>query len=248
MARGTRKVPKYLNIANDIVCAIREERLRPGENVPSENELIRRYGVSNTTVRKAHQELERGGWAIRIKGKGTFVRQRAVDRSVDRILSFTKNMLQEGRTPSTEVLGVYLRRKPHALTIHGRTYTLRGPTCVIERLRRADGVPMMKETRYIALRFCPGIQDMDLSQSLYAIYENEYQLLLTEIHQTLSTIVLERKQLESFCVDKPVPAFCVEGVTLCGKELILEMERSIYRGDLYRFLVTATRNAAGVSQ
>jgi GntR family transcriptional regulator len=235
-------LPKYLRISQDIVADIRKGRLHEGSRIPSENELIRDYGVSNTTARKAHQELEHDGWAIRIKGKGTFVRRRSISRSVDRILSFTKNMLQEGRTPGTEVLDVRVGRKPRALTIQGRTYKLQGPMCVLERLRYADGVPMMKETRYISLRFCPGIQKEDLAHSLYGIYEDKYHLRLTEIHQMLSTILLRGQEPEWLGVEEPVPAFCVEGVTLCGKELILEMERSVYRGDLYRFLVTATPN------
>ena len=242
MAEQTAALPKYLRISQDIIESIRQGRLREGSRVPSENELIRDYGVSNTTARKAHQELECDGWAIRIKGKGTFVRQRSVDRSVDRILSFTKNMLQEGKTPGTEVLGVHVRRKPRTLTIHGRTYKLPGPMCVLERLRRADGVPMMKETRYISLQFCPGIDKEDLAESLYSIYEDTYHLRLTEIHQMVSTVLLQGGELDWLAGDEPVPAFCVEGVTLCGKELILEIERSVYRGDLYRFMVTATPN------
>jgi GntR family transcriptional regulator len=34
---------------------------------------------------------------------------------------------------------------------------------------------------------------------------------------------------------KPVPAFRVEGVSFCGKDLIIEMEDSVYRGDMSRF-------------
>ena len=248
MAERHTSLPKYLRISRDVIADIRRGRLREGSRVPSENELIREYGVSNTTARKAHQDLERDGWAIRIKGKGTFVRQRSVNRSVDRILSFTRNMLQEGRTPGTEVLDVRVRRKPRALTIQGRTYKLRGPMAVLERLRYSDGVPMMKETRYISLRFCPDIQGKELTQSLYGIYENDYHLRLTEIHQMLSTILLQGQELGWLGGEEPTPAFCVEGVTLCGKELILEMERSVYRGDLYRFLVTATPNGREPAQ
>ncbi len=35
----------------------------------------------------------------------------------------------------------------------------------------------------------------------------------------------------------PIPGFRVEGVTFCGKEMILEMEDAIYRGDTYRLSV-----------
>ncbi len=241
-------LPKYRRIVKDVVAAIRAGELRAGERVPSENELIRRYGVSNTTARKALHELERAGWARRVKGRGTFVRRRAVERSADRILSFTRNMLQEGRRPSTEVLGASVRRRPRSLAIHGRTYTLKGPICVLERLRRADGVPMMKETRCISLRFCPGICDRDLSGSLYDVYEREYGLHLLEVQQMLSASVLEGPELEWAGAGEPIPAFVVEGVTFCGKEMILEMEHSIYRGDMYRFLVAATPNAPGADR
>ncbi len=240
MANKRRHLPKYLRIARDVVDDIREGRLEEGARVPSENELIRDYDVSNTTARKAHQELERAGWATRVKGRGTFVRRRTVERTADKILSFTKNMLQAGRNPTTRLLEVGARRKPHSLTVHGRTYTLSGPMHVIERMRLADGVPMMKETRYIARAFCPDIGSEDLTGSLYDLYEQQYGLQLTELQQMVSAVMLDGDELHWFDLDEPVPAFCVEGVTFCGKELILEMERSIYRGDVYRFLVTAT--------
>lgn len=239
MATRQQSIPKYFRISRDIVDAIRAGRLRAGERVPSENELIRRYSVSNTTARRALQRVEQEGWATRVKGRGTFVRSQAVERSIDRILSFTKNMLQAGRQPATRVLGVGVRAEPHSLSLHGRTYTLPGPTCVLERMRLADGIPMMKETRYISLRFCPGIERRDLSGSLYDIYEGDYGLQLVELQQMLSAVMLEGDGLGWFGLEEAVPAFCVEGVTFCGKELILEAERSIYRGDMYRFLVTA---------
>jgi GntR family transcriptional regulator len=238
-------VPKYYRISQGIVARIRAGKLRPGDRISSENEIIRRYGVSNTTARKALQELERGGWAARIKGKGTFVRARAVDRSVDRILGFTKNMLQAGRRPETRLLGTAVRRGSTELTVHGRKYTLRGPACVIERLRLADGLPMMRETRTISLRFCPGIEQKDLTGSLYGIYRDDYGVELVEIQQMLSAVLLSGDETACFGAAEPVPAFRVDGVTFCGKELVLEMECSVYRGDMYRFLVRATGQGGG---
>jgi GntR family transcriptional regulator len=38
---------------------------------------------------------------------------------------------------------------------------------------------------------------------------------------------------------KPVPAFRVEGASFCGRDLIIEMEDSVYRGDIYRFAAKA---------
>lgn len=240
-AAQTGELPKYYQISQEIIRLIQRGELSPGALVPSENEIIAQYGVSNTTARKAMQELEHVGWVTRIKGKGTYVREHKVERSVSRILSFTRNMLEEGRKPSTQLTNLVMRKSSRSMTVNNRRYTLPGPMCVIQRLRFADEIPLMFETRYISTRFCPGIQKKDLERSLYEIYEKDYGLHLYEIQQVLSAVDMDHELLEYFDMKHPVPSFKVEGVTFCGKELILEMEESLYRGDQYQFTVTASR-------
>src|SRR6185295_7497857 len=72
--------PKYFQIRQDIIAMVRGGGLSPGSPVPSENEIIEKYRVSNTTARKALHELEKEGWVTRVKGKGTFVRDYTVLR------------------------------------------------------------------------------------------------------------------------------------------------------------------------
>jgi len=232
--------PKYFQISREITNRIQQGELEAGELVPSENEIIERYKVSNTTARKALHELEKAGWVQRVRGKGTFVsRQATVERSVSRIFGFTKNMLEAGRKPSTRLMGFHLRYRDHSQIVNGKEYTLRAPCCEIERLRLADGIPMMKETRYISLQLFPEIHRKNLEKSLYDIFEKDYGIRLTEINQMLSAVVLDGELQTLFEVGEHVPAFRVEGVSFCGKELIAEMENSVYRGDMYRFAVKA---------
>lgn len=239
------KAPKYFAIAQDILRAIRGGRLPPGGQIPSENEIIETYGVSNTTARKALLELERGGWVRRVRGKGTYVREKMIERPVSRILSFTRNMIEEGREPSTQLIGLHMLHPSRRITLRRRRYTLEGPVCKIQRLRLADGVPLMFETRYISTRFCPGLNKHDLEGSLYEIYQNAYGLSLRAIVQELGVAMPKRALLETFGLEKPVPFFRVDGVTLCGKDLVLEMEESHYRGDRYRFSVAAAQEGEG---
>lgn len=234
-------LPKYLEISRRIVEQIRRGELRLGAQVHSENELIAQYRVSNTTARKVLLELEREGWVTRIKGRGTYVRQDRVGRPVDRILSFTRNMVEAGRTPSTKLLGVRTMRGMRSLPVNNREYRLPGPFYEVRRLRLADGVPMMLEIRYASMQLCPGLDKQDLEGSLYDIYEQHYGLRLTRIDQMVSAITLEGRELEGLGLEQPIPAFRVEGVTFVAKELILEMEDSLYRGDIYRFYVAATQ-------
>ncbi len=235
--------PKYFLIAREIIGSIQNGQLHPGSPVPSENEIIHRYSVSNTTARKALHELERMGWVDRIKGRGTFVRNNTVVMAINRIFGFTKNTLAAGRKPSTRLIGFHLRTGDHQQTINGRNFVLKGPYCEIERIRFADGIPMMREIRYISLTYCPEIHKKNLEQSLYQLFETEYGILLSEINQMLSAVIISGAQLEAFEVDNPIPAFRVEGASFCGKDLIVEMEDSLYRGDIYRFAAKAVREA-----
>jgi len=237
--------PKYFQISRDIIGLVQRGTLAAGMPVPSENEIIEQYKVSNTTARKALQELEKAGWVTRIKGKGTFVRDRTVVRSIDRIFGFTRNMIEAGRKPSTRLIGFHLRNEDHTQVINGREFTMKGPFCEIERIRFADEVPMMKETRYLSLRLCPEIHRKNLEESLYDLFEREYGLSLTAIHQMLSAIVLEGEDLKVFQVSKPIPAFRVEGASFCGKDMIIEMENAVYRGDMYRFAAKAVPQSTG---
>jgi len=240
MTGSTKQIPKYYRIMQDVIEHIRTGQLASGALVPSENELIRAYGISNTTARKVHTELERAGWVTRIKGKGTFVRGNPVDRSVDRILGFNRNMIQAGRQPSTKLISAKVRKAGCSKTINNRRYSLAGPICEIKRLRLADGVPMMFETRFVSVQLCPGIHKKDLTGSLYSIYEKDYGLHLTQIDQNLSAVIIDAEEMGFAGVEGEIPALKVEGVTTTAKEIILEMEESIYRGDMYRFSVRAT--------
>ena len=219
--RSSKVVPKYFRISQDIIALIKDGTLQPGMQIPSENEIIRNYEVSNVTARKVLQEIEWAGWATRIKGKGTFVRQRGIERTVTRILGFTQNMREAGRTPRTKLLHAGTVDGGYSAEINGRKYSMPGPVYKIHRLRFADDVPMMIETRYISLELCKGIETEDFEQSLYNMYENRYNLQLKEVRQMLSSITIDTGVKEFFDLREGIPGLRVEGVTFCGKELIL---------------------------
>lgn len=233
-------IPRYFQISNKIIQQIKNGRLLPGEKIPSENEIIKIYNVSNTTARKVLNVIESGGWVTKVKGKGTFVKDITVDRSATKVLSFTKNMLQKGLQPSTRVLNSEIIKHECSKMFAGRRYILQPPIFKITRLRFADDLAMMIENRYISMRFCPDIPGLNLEQSLYEIYKNNFNLQITRIDQTLTSILLEEDLLQHFNLKKPIPGFQVDGITFCGPDMILEMEESVYRGDKYIFTVQAT--------
>lgn len=63
---------KYVDICEDLRSRILDAGIRPGERLPSENELSAKYGVSRQTVRKALEILQNEGYIYAEHGRGTF--------------------------------------------------------------------------------------------------------------------------------------------------------------------------------
>ena len=70
-------VPFYVQLKQALQSEIQKGVYGPGELIPTEVELCKRYGISRHTVRQALSELVQEGIIYRVPGKGTFVaRQR----------------------------------------------------------------------------------------------------------------------------------------------------------------------------
>lgn len=63
---------KYYDIMEDLRKQILSGSIKPGEKLPSENELSADFGVSRQTVRKALQILQNEGYIYAEHGRGTF--------------------------------------------------------------------------------------------------------------------------------------------------------------------------------
>ena len=72
--RGTTgDAPRYAAIKRFIHDAIEGGALKAGDRVPSEAELVTRFGVSRMTANRALRELQSAGVLVRRAGSGSFV-------------------------------------------------------------------------------------------------------------------------------------------------------------------------------
>ena len=70
----------YHGIAHDLRELIETGALRPGQRLPSENQLRLSYGCAQSTVRRALEQLKNDGLVTTRPGAGTFVRERRLYR------------------------------------------------------------------------------------------------------------------------------------------------------------------------
>jgi GntR family transcriptional regulator of arabinose operon len=72
--------PKHERLHDYLVQEMKQGRLRPGEALPTETELAISAEMSRNTVRQALGQLERNGMIRRVRGRGTFVHESAMQR------------------------------------------------------------------------------------------------------------------------------------------------------------------------
>ncbi|GGN66880.1 transcriptional regulator [Streptomyces albiflavescens] len=161
---------KYLQIADDLAAQIRLGTLSPGRAVPSETELMQRYGVASGTVRKAIAELRTMQLIETHHGRGSFVRSRppVQRKSSDRFrrshrkagkAAYLVEEERAGGKPSVTVLHVGPAAASENIARH-----LRVPegTQVLVRRRRyfRDGVPTEEATSYLPWDIVRDIPEM----------------------------------------------------------------------------------------
>lgn len=88
--------PLYRQVRDQITREIERGVWAPGQTLPNEGQLGRRYGVSVGTIRRAVEEIEQSGLVARHQGRGTIVA--ALDRlasSKNGVVAFRGKMQPE---------------------------------------------------------------------------------------------------------------------------------------------------------
>ncbi len=78
--------------------------LKPGECLPSENDLAERFGVNRHTIRRAVEDLIDSGLLERRHGKGTFVLDGPADYVLGSGTRFTEAFETLGKTASNRII------------------------------------------------------------------------------------------------------------------------------------------------
>lgn len=116
------KTPVYIALAEALRDDIASQKIPPHTRLPSEPELVRRYGAARETVRRALGKLQHDGVVYRRQNVGTFVAEPRVDQDLDQLFSFTEYMMFRGLKPGSVAPGA--------------------PAFMIRRLGLSHGVPV----------------------------------------------------------------------------------------------------------
>ena len=82
----------YEQVVEDLCLLIDRGDFEPGDQLPSERELIEKLNVSRNVLREAFHVLESRGVIVSHQGKGRFLRERSISGKEKRYDSLSKNL------------------------------------------------------------------------------------------------------------------------------------------------------------
>jgi GntR family transcriptional regulator len=227
--------PAYYQLARILYVRIMDGELRPGDRVPSENELSAEFGLSRMTARKAISILTDEGLVRRDKGRGTFVNKPRVEGGYFLIPDFHDEMRKQGLSSEVSLLGVKVVRAGR--TAADRLGIRKGERVIfLERVLEADGEPMVYDRKYIILDRSQPLLEAELGHgSIEELFSANPRIAPVRADLELSVTTLTAAEAKLLGSSKGSAAFCMEQIIYAANDRRIAWGWLIYRGDRFSF-------------
>ncbi len=233
-------VQLYYQLTNELRNYIKSGNWSIGDLFPTDREIMEKYKVSGTTVRRAIKQLVSEGWIERTPGKGTFICKEPIKEELGRLTGFFEEMRSKGYEPSAELLSSeevvlddklkkqfpMLREWPYADAV------------LFRKVQKLNGKPIVFVSSYWKKEYGRELMKYDLAtEGLYEASGNRLGLQLTRAEQNILAGAATKEVVESLGLKKNEPVLIMERLAYAGDELV-EFSYNIYRADRYRYHVT----------
>jgi len=217
--------PLYAQLSEILVEYIQQNNLKPGDPIPSQNELEKYFDVSQMTIRLALQRLASEGYITRLQGRGTFVAEKKLSFSPDSVVPFEEQMFHQGIQVENELIEeiivhpIEMRRLELKLPEGSNTYKIR-------RVKRIAGEPVCLETNHMPPDFKGRFTQQDITTLPFlTLFNRDTETTVTDIDYTIKSVLL--LQLESDYLNVPL-----DTPALVQHRVIFSKERPILAGRL----------------
>ncbi len=232
-------LPLYYQLRNALLQQIESGSLVPGDTLPTERELIDRYGVSRITVRQALNSLTADGLLYRQRGLGTFVRKSRIEQELSSLTGFSEEMLSRSLVPSTRLISAEAVTADSALAV--KLAIAPGQKAFrMVRLRLADGEPMALDVSCVPADIGELLLKEDLAEALYTLLAR-MGIELDWGDQAIKAAPADDLMAHHLGVKKGTPVLLMERVVSATDGRVIEYTKTAYRSDRYTYRVRLKR-------
>ncbi|MBP6726199.1 MAG: GntR family transcriptional regulator [Thauera sp.] len=221
--------PLYRQIKALITQALEAGEWRPGQVIPSEQELAVRFGVSQGTVRKAIDEMAAENLLVRKQGKGTYVASHNDPRALFRFLRLVP--LDGDLSHPTSVPLDCWRAKAGQEASRMLAIEPGAPIIIVRRLLQFALKPVVIDEIYLSGETFQGLTAEVLQSwngSLYSLFETRFGLRMIRAQERIRAVAADRNASEALKVAEGTPLLSVERVTYTYGDKPVEWRRGLY--------------------
>lgn len=234
-------IPLYYQIRERLLEQIRAGVFKPGQSLPSEQEIVEHFGVSRMTGRQALKSLRDLGVTYSVRGKGTFVSGIKLEKDLRQVTSFTEEMKARGFRPKSKVISFGLVKADEETL---NALQLKSPENVISlrRIRFANTLPMGIEWSRIPQRMCPDLlKTFDPQASLYETLAQRYGIKMAIADEIVEAGLARAEEARLLDIAAKTPVFLFTRISYLQSGEPIEFVKSVYRGDRYKIVNRLTR-------
>ncbi len=200
-------LPLYHQLAELLLDKIKSGTYKPGDKIPSENQLAERYEIGRPTVRQAIDCLIRKNLLYRKRGSGTYVTE--PQEKIDLFsLAGTIASFQKSKRPPKVTLLV----QPHLCSVPGGdSNPFSGSDAIfLSRLTTVKKVPVLIEDIYLHPSLFSGLEDVALpGKSLSQLVEEQFHFTLARGTQHFSISYPDKRLAKLLNLPKTSPILTV---------------------------------------
>ena len=234
-------IPLYYQLETILRKKISSGDFSPESPLPSEEMLAAEYEVSRITVRQALASLEKDGYVLRQRGKGTFVSDKVTGLDLPRFSGSIEDLILMGIRTHTKVLDTSWIEPPEVirerLNLDEDMKVLR-----IEKVRDIEGTPFSHVYNYLPPDIGERLPtEMVTVKPMLMILEDELGIRATEADQSVEATIADAEQASILDIRVGDPLLKAERTVYDNKNQPVEYVSVVYRADKYAFTMKLKR-------
>jgi GntR family transcriptional regulator len=228
-------VSRYIQLATLFRRRIEQGAWKPGDQIPTVDELAAECGVARATIRQALDQLQAEGLIDRFRAKGTFVRSApAANRLWCEVETDWSGLLRSREGAEIEVLGE-TQGVAGTTTPPASIGTLASRYSHIRRRHWRDGQPFLVTDVFLDERLRAKVTAEDLrSKTALKLAESIPGVRITDARQTLTIGTADVETATALQLPLNAPVAHVRRAAVDQRGVLILVADGIYRGDVVR--------------
>ena len=228
-------VPLYYQVKQSLLENLENGTWKPGDLVPSEQELQETYGVSRITVRQALSELTHEGRFKRHRGQGTFVANKQLVHNPSKRVSITELMREQEIEPVWQIrqrdFVTPLPNIAEALGVRSNSKVY-----FVDFLLSANKEPIGRHLTYLTKPVAESGNVASLSDlELGDFFRNLPNREGIQVSRTIQAVPASSEEAKLLKVKAGFPILSIEVTYSDANGNPIEHLRANYRGDRFQF-------------